>query len=161
LTGHATVQWFLDDADGFKQYLNDSVGIDLDDLVEGEFYVTRLGEPPHIVAFQSSMILPDESCTKGVPPVKPPVNPDIQDAQPLNSSVSRNLQDAHSSNRRKSRHHSHHHSHQTKKRDIDDASDPFDPPENCRTKWYVTTHPPDYFSFMITVSKDWASACKP
>ncbi|KAJ7290615.1 hypothetical protein C8J57DRAFT_1493324 [Mycena rebaudengoi] len=119
LTGHATVQWFLDDADGFKQYLNDSVGIDLDDLVEGEFYVTRL----------------DESCTKGVPPVKPPVNPDIQDAQPLNSSVSRNLQDAHSSNRRKSRHHSHHHSHQTKKRDTDDASDPFDPPENCRTKW--------------------------
>ena len=43
LTRFDSVNWVLDDADGFKQYLNDSVGIDFDDLVEGQFYVTRLG----------------------------------------------------------------------------------------------------------------------
>lgn len=50
LTRFDTVQWILDDADGFKKFLNDSVGINFDDLVEGEFFVTRLGEPLHILA---------------------------------------------------------------------------------------------------------------
>ncbi|KAJ7204910.1 hypothetical protein C8J57DRAFT_1485235 [Mycena rebaudengoi] len=115
LTRFDTVQWILDDADGFKKFLNDSVGINFDDLVEGEFFVTRLGE----------------SCVKG-PPTKPPPAVNIQLTQPADSSISRSLQEGHSSGRRNVRHRSLHHSHQAQKRD---DLDPFDPPETCRTKW--------------------------
>jgi hypothetical protein len=45
LTEYNTVEWFLDDVDGFTQYLNDTAGINVDDLVKiATFYVTRLGE---------------------------------------------------------------------------------------------------------------------
>ncbi|KAJ7117094.1 hypothetical protein C8R44DRAFT_879603 [Mycena epipterygia] len=112
LTQYDTVQWFLDDADGFKQYLNESVGINLDDLVDGEFYVTRLGS----------------SCTTGGGTGK---TPRAGPTETVPRSPVPTLHDAHSISRRRSRHHSH----QTKKRDTDDPSDPYDPPESCRTKW--------------------------
>jgi hypothetical protein len=46
MSQYSTVQWFLDDADGFKQYLNDTSGVNLDDLLaNGTFYVSKLGKP--------------------------------------------------------------------------------------------------------------------
>jgi hypothetical protein len=49
LTGEESITWILDDADGFKQYLNDTGGVNLDDLVTGSFYVSRLGTSFHLV----------------------------------------------------------------------------------------------------------------
>ncbi|KAJ7216133.1 hypothetical protein C8J57DRAFT_1600106 [Mycena rebaudengoi] len=47
----------------------------------------------HIVAFPSPMIVPDESCFKAPPGKKPVVDLKVQRAQPVNSFISRNLQD--------------------------------------------------------------------
>jgi hypothetical protein len=46
MSQYSTVQWFLDDADGFKRYLNNTSGVNLDDLLtNGTFYVSKLGKP--------------------------------------------------------------------------------------------------------------------
>ncbi|KAJ6498540.1 hypothetical protein C8R47DRAFT_1112041 [Mycena vitilis] len=122
LTGFDTVQWFLDDADAFKQYLNNSMGVNLDDLVDGSFYVTRL----------------DESCS---PPSVPPDGPDPDTNGTLGGLPSAPIpsrRHLHDSTTFRSRHR--HHSHLVppvliKKVIESDASDPYDPPENCRTLW--------------------------
>ncbi|KAJ7130871.1 hypothetical protein C8R46DRAFT_1048762 [Mycena filopes] len=124
LTRFKTVQWFLDDADGFKQYLNDTVGINLDDLIESSFYVTRL----------------DESCSPPVPPTGP--NPDgpTKTLHSIGTSSSMSSSPAHSSiilGDHRSRHHSLYlktSANHVLKRDTENP-DPYDPPENCRTLW--------------------------
>jgi hypothetical protein len=124
LSGYDKVEWFLDDADGFKTYLNATNGVNLDDLVNGTFYVSRL---------DSSCGKRPPPCSREPPPEPLPLYPDITG------------QHRQSGSRRRSRHNSLHRGNgagtlskrvvNACARDTVDPSDPYDPPENCRTEW--------------------------
>ncbi|KAJ6551177.1 hypothetical protein B0H19DRAFT_1263865 [Mycena capillaripes] len=105
LTRFDTVKWFLDDTDGFKQYLNESLGINTDDLV----------------THSQTELYSDESCA-------PPVPPNGPDPNTTGNGTQRFPISTHHSKRRNS-------VSPTLKKKTSEDSDPYDPPEGCRTLW--------------------------
>jgi hypothetical protein len=111
LTGYDEVDWVLDDADGFKQYLNDTSGVNLDDLITGTFYVSRLSMSPVLNIYTKlTKLRPAESCLL-VPINQGGLNQNVSSTEAKRVVCTRDSDE-----------------------DSDD-SDPYDPPENCRTLW--------------------------
>ncbi|PPQ63549.1 hypothetical protein CVT24_004779 [Panaeolus cyanescens] len=121
MTDYREIFWVLDDREGYKQYLNETMDIDLDDLIQGSFRVSRNRE----------------SCfhQPGPPCPNPPCHSTLR--TPLASSSS--SQDDTLS--RRSRHRRHRRAlirsttDDVNMHEKRDEGDPFEPPSNCYTTW--------------------------